>query len=100
MNPSARKGLEGLLPEDLLTVGTTAHAGVPIDAITAACSRAEAVLHLVMAQFNSGPDVERLSDSVIANVLWDVQGTLGLIRSLALHGDTTTYQLVCGGGNE
>lgn len=95
---SASKGLEGRLPEDLLSVCATNAAGVPIDAITAACSRVDAVLHLLMAQFNSGPDVERLSDSVIANVIWDVQGTVGLIRSLALHGDRTTYQLVHGGG--
>jgi len=93
---SASKGLEGCLPEDLLSVCATNAAGVPIDAITAACSRVDAVLHLLMAQFNSGPDVERLSDSVIANVIWDVQGTVALIRSLALHGDKSTYQLVYG----
>lgn len=98
MKSSASKELEGRLPEELLSVSPTNAAGVPIDAITAACSRADAVLHLLMAQFNSGPDVERLSDSVIANVIWDVQGTVGLIRSLAVHGDKSTYELVHGGG--
>jgi len=93
---SESKGLEGRLPEDLLSVCATNAVGVPIDAITAACSRVDAVLHLLMAQFNSGPDVERLSDSVIANVIWDVQGTVALIRSLALHGDKSTYHLVQG----
>lgn len=98
MKSPVSEGLEGRLPEDLLSVCATNAVGVPIDAITAACSRVDAVLHLLMAQFNSGPDVERLSDSVIANVIWDVQGTVGLIRSLALHGDKSTYQLVHGAG--
>lgn len=97
MKPSAHKDLAGHLPEDLLTVDTTSAAGVPIDAITAACSRAESVLTLLMAHFNAASDEERLHDTVIANVLWDVQGTIGLIRALAIHGDNTTHHAITGG---
>ncbi len=96
MKRSALQDLANFLPEDLLTVNAATPAGVPIDAITAACSRAESVLALLMAQFNAADDTERLNDHVIANVLWDVQGTIGLIRTLAIHGDNTTYQAVAG----
>lgn len=94
MKLSARQDLAGHLPEDLLTVNAASPAGVPIDAITAACARAESVLTLLMSHFNAASDEDRLHDLVIANVLWDVQGTIGLIRALAIHGDNTTHQAV------
>ncbi|MCF5801298.1 hypothetical protein [Pseudomonas tremae] len=69
------------LPEDLLCVNPTAEAGVPIDAI----DRANSVLLLLEDQFeNDGPS---LANHIIAAALWDVRGTLGLIRTLALHAD-------------
>ncbi|MNE43586.1 hypothetical protein D3C80_1377700 [compost metagenome] len=34
-------------------------------------------------------DGPRLANHVIAAALWDVRGTLGLIRTLALHADST-----------
>ncbi|MNG42210.1 hypothetical protein D3C84_1319430 [compost metagenome] len=40
----------------------------------------------------------RLANHVIAAVLWDVRGTLGLIKTLALHGDTTSTRTVQKGG--
>ena len=88
--------LAGDLPEDLLTVNAASPAGVPIDAITAACSRAESVLSLLQTHFNADSGHERLGDHVIASVLWDVQGTIGLIRTLAIHGDNTTHQAIAG----
>ncbi|NBA95656.1 hypothetical protein [Pseudomonas sp. R5(2019)] len=83
------------LPEDLLCVDKGAGAGVPIDAITCAVERASSVLLLLEDQFEC--DGPRLANHVIAAALWDVRGTLGLIRTLALHADTSTRQAINGG---
>ncbi len=83
------------LPEDLLCIDKSAEAGVPIDAITCAVERASAVLLLLEDQFEC--DGPRLANHVIAAALWDVRGTLGLIRTLALHADTSTRLVVNGG---
>lgn len=83
------KPVDCSLPETMLTVMPGAEAGVPIDAITAACGRAEAVLDLLMGQFEAESD-QRFADSVILNVLWDVQGTLALVKKLALYGHATS----------
>ena len=84
------------LPEDLLCVNPTAEAGIPIDAITCAIDRADSVLTLLEDHFeNESP---RLANHVIAAVLWDVRGTLGLIKTLAMHGDTTSTPAVQKGG--
>ena len=49
-------------PEDLLRVRPDAEKGIPIDAINAACERANAVLMLLSGQFD--PDNEsRFSDA-------------------------------------
>ena len=84
------------LPEDLLCVNPTAEAGVPIDAITCAIDRADSVLTLLEDHFES--ESSRLANHVIAAVLWDVRGTLGLIKTLALHGDTTSIPAAQKGG--
>ncbi|KWT07496.1 MULTISPECIES: hypothetical protein [Pseudomonas syringae group] len=84
------------LPEDLLCVNPTADAGIPIDAITCAVDRASSVLLLLEDQFeNDGPS---LANHVIAAALWDVRGTLGLIRTLALHADDLGRNPAQGGG--
>ena len=83
------------LPEDLLCVNPTADAGVPIDAITCAIERADSVLTLLEDHFEGE---SRLANHVIAAVLWDVRGTLGLIKTLALHGDTTSTPAAQKGG--
>jgi hypothetical protein len=83
------------LPEDLLCVNPKAEAGVPIDAITCAIARADSVLTLLEDHFEGE---SRLANHVIAAVLWDVRGTLGLIKTLALHGDTTSTPAVQKGG--
>jgi hypothetical protein len=83
------KPVDCSLPETILVVAPYADAGIPIDAITAACSRADAVLHLLMAQF-SGESNHRFADGVILNALWDVQGTLDLVEKLALYGAATS----------
>ncbi|WP_085586625.1 MULTISPECIES: hypothetical protein [unclassified Pseudomonas] len=84
------------LPEDLLCVNPTAEAGVPIDAITCAIDRADSVLTLLEDHFEN--ESSRLSNYVIAAVLWDVRGTLGLIKTLAMHGDNTSTPAVRKGG--
>jgi hypothetical protein len=84
------------LPEDLLCVSKSAVAGVPIDAITCAIERADSVLTLLEDHFEN--ESSRLANHVIAAVLWDVRGTLGLIKTLALHGDTTSTPTMQKGG--
>jgi hypothetical protein len=54
------------------------------------------VLTLLEEHFES--ESSRLANHVIAAVLWDVRGTLGLIKTLALHGDTTSIPAVQKGG--
>ena len=77
------------LPEDLLCVSKDAEAGVPIDAITCAIDRADSVLTLLEDHFESDRHhVWPITSS--AAVLWDVRGTLGLIKTLTLHGDATS----------
>ncbi|WP_456026512.1 hypothetical protein [Pseudomonas capeferrum] len=84
------------LPEDLLCVNPTVETGVPIDAITCAIARADSVLMLLEDHFES--ESSRLANHVIAAVLWDVRGTLGLIKTLALHGDSTSIPAAQKGG--
>jgi hypothetical protein len=84
------------LPEDLLGVSNDAEAGVPIDAITCAIDRADSVLTLLEDHFDS--DKPRLANHVLASVIWDVRGTLGLIKTLTLHGDATSIPRAKVGG--
>lgn len=84
------------LPEQLLTVGNQAEAGIPIDAITCAINRADSVLTLLEYHFEN--DQPSLSGDVIASIIWDVRGTLGLIKTLALHGDATSVPVEQKGG--
>ena len=84
------------LPENLLCVSPTAEAGVPIDAITCAIERADSVLTLLEEHFEN--ESSRLANHVIAAVLWDVRDTLGLIKTLAMHGDNTSAPAVQKGG--
>ncbi|MNP87164.1 hypothetical protein D3C76_1878760 [compost metagenome] len=57
--------------------------------------RANSVLLLLEDQFDC--DGPRLANHVIAAALWDVRGTLGLIRTLAVHADNSTRQVMGGG---
>ena len=84
------------LPEDLLDVSNDIEAGVPIDAITCAIARADSVLTLLEDHFDS--DKPRLANHVLASVIWDVRGTLGLIKTLTLHGDATSTPRAKTGG--
>jgi hypothetical protein len=84
------------LPEDLLGVSKDAEAGIPIDAITCAIDRADSVLTLLEDHFDS--DKPRLANHVLASVIWDVRGTLGLIKTLTLHGDATSTPRAKTGG--
>lgn len=84
------------LPEDLLSVNQAVPAGIPIDAITCAVERANAVLLLLEDQFEEEQG-QRLANRIILGALWDVRGTLELIRTLALHADDATREAVKGG---
>lgn len=75
-------------PEGFLTVPADMPAGYPIDAITYALSRAEAVLTMVTGQFD-GSGTGRYCDSVIAGALCAVSGELSLIRTMVYHGFQT-----------
>lgn len=81
-------------PEAFLSAPNDMPAGYPIDAITCALSRAEAVLTLLQGQFNGMGDY-RYCDAVIANALWSVSGEIGLIRTMVDHGHQTA-----GGGHD
>lgn len=76
-------------PEDLLCIAAHAPAGVPIDAITCAVERAQAVLCLLEDQFEAEQG-QRLANRVILGALWDVRGTLEQIRTLVVHADNST----------
>lgn len=89
MKQAAQKDLDFCSPEDLLAVRSDAAPGVPIDAITTACERAMAVLYLLSGQFTGDPG-ERYADHIIAGVIWDVQGTIEQIRTLAVYGSATS----------
>lgn len=84
------------LPEDLLGVSNDVEAGIPIDAITCAIDRADSVLTLLEDHFDS--DKPRLANHVLASVIWDVRSTLGLIKTLTLHGDATSIPRAKVGG--
>lgn len=86
------------LPEDLLFVDKGVEAGVPIDAITCAIARADSVLTLLEDHFESEGDRPRLANHVLAAVIWDVRGTLGLIKTLTLHGDASSVPMEQKGG--
>lgn len=79
------------LPEDLLIVDCEVEAGIPIDAISCAIIRADSVLALLEDHFVE--DRPSLSSAIVAGILWDVRGTLALIKTLALHGYDTTGQM-------
>lgn len=79
-------------PEDLFCITTKAPAGVPIDAITCAVERAQAVLCLLEDQFEAEQS-QRLTNRVILSALWGVRGTLEQIRTLAVHADDSTRHI-------
>ena len=84
MNAPQRIDLDFATPEDLLRVRPDAQKGMPIDAITTACERANAVLMLLSGQFCPEND-SRFSDAIIAGAIWDVQGTIEQIKTIALY---------------
>ncbi|MBU4630124.1 ash family protein [Pseudomonas sp. BF61] len=84
------------LPEDLLCVSQDAEAGLPIDAITCALDRADSVLMLLEDHLDG--DKPLLSNRVLSSVIWDVRGTLGLIKTLTMYGDASSVPMGQKGG--
>ena len=74
--------------EELFDVPATAEARYPIDAIDSTLARADAMLVMLMSQF-SGESLVKHSDAVICNVLWAVQGEIGLLTKMVKHGFET-----------
>ena len=101
-SPRSRRGcpmsmLPGFsLPEDLLCVSPDAEAGLPIDAITCALDRADSVLMLLEDHLDG--DRPLLSNRVLSSVIWDVRGTLGLIKTLTMYGDASSVPMGQKGG--
>jgi hypothetical protein len=91
-----KSALSLALPEDLLCISKDAESGIPIDAITCAIDRADSVLLLLEDHLDG--DKPRLANHVLSSVIWDVRGTLGLIKTLALHGDASSSPMVNTGG--
>ncbi|MCY1303506.1 hypothetical protein D9M70_532170 [compost metagenome] len=89
--------LEWALPEHLMVVRADAAAGVPIDAITTACERALAVLRLLSSQFRSD-EAACIPPALVAGVLWDIEGTIEQIQTLALYGAATSTPDTCKDG--
>lgn len=75
-------------PEDILYVPTGAEAGLPIDEITCALARADAVISMVMSSLSN--DGARMEDSILTDALWSAQSQLALIKKLAYHAHATT----------
>ena len=69
-------------PGTMLAIRPDAPAGIPIDAIDCAVARADAILTLVMGQFQGDGPAE-FSNAVIVNSIWAVQGLLAEIGTLA-----------------
>ena len=65
--------------------GVEAEAGLPIDALLCALSRARAVLAIASGQFND-PAAPRSTDSIISSALWAVEGDLSLIEQMVRYG--------------
>ena len=75
-------------PEDILFVPAGAETGLPIDEITCAVSRADAVISMVMAALSN--DADRMADAVLIDALWSAQTQLALIKKMAYHAHATT----------
>lgn len=80
-------------PEELLSVAGDLPPGYPIDAIDCALGRAEALLALLLSQFDCA-GAGRLADKIICNALWAVSGDLTILRKLIDYGYATESQRV------
>lgn len=76
------------LPETFLSVPCNVEAGVPVDEIDCALSRADAVISMVMMAL--GSEAGRPADHVLTEALWCAQGQLALIRKMTYHAHATT----------
>ena len=76
-------------PETIVSVSPDAPAGMPVDEITCAVARADAVITMVMMALNDD-DGGRIADSVLSDALWGVQCQLELIKKMACHAHSST----------
>ena len=73
-------------PEDLLTVRASLAPGLPIDAIHCLMSRSQAVIEMLMNQFDEPDDGRRCTDATISNALWSLRGDFDMLEKLIDHG--------------
>lgn len=71
-------------PEDIFVVRHDAPAFVPVDAINCSLNRARATLLLLADQFD-GQHGCRLSDNVISDALWSIEGYMAEVKKLVDH---------------
>lgn len=79
-------------PEDFFTIPATAEPGYPIDAIECALVRADAMLVMLISQFN-GESQTKHNDYIVCHALWAVQGELGLLTKMVKHGFETEKKI-------
>ncbi len=85
-------------PEGMLTVTMGLDAGVPIDAINAACVRARSVILLLQGEFEDND--QRSSNAVILGALWAVEGMIEQIGKLVEHAYQSTHPSNQHGGSQ
>lgn len=76
------------VPEDMFDLPKNMEPGLPIDSINCTLVRADAILNLLMSRFDGTSD-DRRPDSVICHALWAIQGELGLLKKMVIHGYET-----------
>jgi len=68
-------------PERILAVLIEGKEGLPIDALSCVLLRAHAVTMLLTNEFEDA-ETNRLTDDVLLNALWDIQGNLEMAQAL------------------
>jgi hypothetical protein len=85
-------------PEGMMVIAPGADAGLPIDAINAACIRARSVILLLQGEFENNE--QRSSNAVILGALWAVEGMIEQIGKLVDHGYQSTHPSNQRGGGQ
>lgn len=75
--------------EEIFVLAEDLEPGIPINAIDCSISRTEAILMLIMPQFD-GTSSFRHNDQVICNAIWAIQGELEQLSKMVHHGFQTT----------
>lgn len=85
MASKAHASRDVFTPEDFFEAASNLPREIPADALYCSISRAQAVISLVMGQFD-GSEEKRFNDGVICNALWGVSGELEQIKKMIQFG--------------